>query len=241
MTGKIAHNETNSTLKKSLDGKIWVGMTVQQANKSPQLMKIFNFANSINEEDNIITEDELSRYNGPLLVENFDSKKSRLIGKCGYRSMSGMIIEQEEVDFYPGLQIERVNHKGQMRFSQLDINHDGKLSQKEMEIAAKTKEDFNKLIAKIDEIGKDRDWGVIVEGAGSLCGLLLTLTGPIGIAVGIFGAGAAIYGGNKLHSKCNYNKRLKALNLINEFIAQAKNKEYAKAFVEEIASQHVKW
>lgn len=144
MTAKVPQAVNQPTQKVySKDKKIFLGMTVKDASKSTELMKIFDFADV--DKNGEIDKGELERYNGPIIVHNVETKEARVLGKYyGFHSgiFEGEIIKKHEIDLYPGLTVEKVNDKGRIAFTQIDTNHDGKLSKEEITSAT---QDFQKL------------------------------------------------------------------------------------------------
>ena len=158
----------------SVDNKIWVGMKTQDANTTEEDMKLFNFADQ--DGNGEISESELDRYNGPLLVENFPEKTGRIIGHAGPFGMNGLIIMDNEVDYYPGLKLEQVDKTGRVVYNQIDTNHDSVLSAEEMETVANAIQRVDEAKVKLDKIENKRE-GFDIAGliGGSLCLIMSAL------------------------------------------------------------------
>lgn len=145
-------------------------MKTRDANTTEENMKLFNFAD--HDSNGEISEAELARYNGPLLVENFPEKTARIIGHAGGLPMSGLIITDNEVDYYPGLQIEQVDKAGRVVFNQIDTDHNSVISTEEMESVADAKQKIDEAEKKLNKIQTTRT--------------ALTPTGALGAVVSLF-------------------------------------------------------
>lgn len=123
----------------SENGKVFVGMKIQDANKIPEQMQIFNFVDV--DKNGQISKKEIERYNAPIL-----SMASPLNARgCGEYS--------KYTEFYAGLTIDKVNPEGRTQFTTMDLNSDGVLSRAEMD---KAQEILDKKVALQDDCSKIR-------------------------------------------------------------------------------------
>ena len=178
----------------SSDGKLWAGMTVEEGYKKNY--ELFNFADK--DGDEVLSEKEIQRYDGPILVVNREDKAYRFMGTYHGRTgfmmshhgqVSGDIIADRECEFYPGLELGDVkDQEFNMVFSSLDLDKDRKLSAEEMkkyydyvarkeEYAAKQKEikqEYGKQVSK-------HSWAPVAMSFGGALGCVLL--GGLGISL----------------------------------------------------------
>ena len=204
--------ELDSIRVYSNDHNVWVGMKTKDANTSQKSMELFNFADQ--DGNGEISKAELDRYNGPLLVENFPQKTARIIGNVGVCPMSGLIITDQEVDYYPGLQIEHVDKAGRVVYNKIDLNHDNVLSAEEMEKVTDAKQKIDEAKEKLDEIQNTRAF-LRAEGvcAASLSLIALALGANPFLAVGAAVVFAGLTLANRIVAK---NKAQKVLNEVQD-------------------------
>lgn len=224
------------------DKKLYVGMKLREASKSEALMKIFDFADK--DRNGEIDKSELYRYNGPLFVENIETSDTRVIGDykgnvgifVSKGDFKGKLIKNNEIDYYPGLTIEKVNEKGRQVFTQIDTNHDGTLSKEEVQAVVKVKQKYDNAKKEIDNIIKsfkkryDISLGIGLFGTcgSALTGCIMTIGeiagGPVAwAATGLFAAGTVGY-------YCYIrNQAVKDINqVIDKLAKEIGNNPYAK-------------
>lgn len=112
----------------SNDRKIYAGMTRDEVYKDTEALKLFTLADKNN--DSVIDSEEINRYNGPIYVENTKNKTGRFI----YNPSASLInIKSDEVDYYPGLKLEKLNDKHSVEtFRAIDTDCDKELTQDEL-------------------------------------------------------------------------------------------------------------
>ena len=118
------------------DKKFYEGQTRQDTRNAD--MVLFDFADR--NHDEILTADEIRRYNSPVLIVNASGGNSRLINSDAREEFlegeirSGVFqIDQNEQDFYAGLKREEVKSpKFTAKFDLIDTDKDGEISEKEM-------------------------------------------------------------------------------------------------------------
>ena len=209
-------SEVTNTVGKvySNDQKLWAGMSREDAYKlGEENLQLFNFADKKN--DMQLDSLEITRYNSPVVVENYEEvSNSRIItnGKVDTKSffnsqsavnLSTKIIRNTEEEFYAGLKLENVSKKGSEIFYAMDVDRNGELSAEEMEQVAEIKnkigEALNKLKAQCNKSGK-KVWGAFyggigagaVAGAGIACALEGLVYGGALILGGLTGAIAGV-------------------------------------------------
>ncbi len=201
-------SEVTNTVGKvySSDQKLWVGMSREDAYKlGEENLQLFNFADKNN--DMQLDSLEITRYNSPVVVENYEEvSNSRIItnGKVDTKSffnsqstvnLSTKIITNTEEEFYAGLKLEQVSKEGSEIFYAMDVDRNGELSAEEMEQVAEIKnkigEALNNLKAQYNKASKKTRgaFGGSI-GAGSLAGAGLACAYE-----GIVYGGALVLGG----------------------------------------------
>ena len=205
----------------STDQKLWVNMTREEAYKlGRENLELFNFADK--NDDQKLDTLEITRYNSPVVVENYEeASNSRIItnGRIDNRSLfvgnsivnlGTTIITNTEEEFYAGLKLEQVSKKGTEKFYAMDLDNNGELSPEEMEQAAEIKNRLTEALGKVKEQlvnnckkSKCAGWlSGIGVGVGltaivgvAECELIagLALGGPVGIAVGLGVLGATYF------------------------------------------------
>ena len=118
------------------DVKIYVGMTQKDVYADEKLLQVFTFADKNG--DKVIDESEVKRFNGPVLLEDVETRDGRFIGSYGNlfsrRVVAGDILSIKEVEYYPGLKIEDMSEKASiMTFRSLDLDLNGELSVEELQ------------------------------------------------------------------------------------------------------------
>ena len=232
------------------DGMLYSGMTVRDAGKNSENMKVFDYADR--DKDGVISDAEFNRYNGPVLVENTANGQTKAY-ENGYAGIFPQ-ISPEEVEYYPGLNIEDVNDKGRVTFTKLDkIKKDGVLSLEEIQNAVSVKNNVDnakqqmKNEAKASKRGKSLfDIGYVLSCAGiTVAGLGLAVSlakdcvitmlmvqgGTVALTIGLplaIGAGIYAYFSRNKNAKNNVadNK-----NLAKQLEEKYKNDEYAKQLI----------
>ncbi|MCQ2754448.1 MAG: hypothetical protein MJ231_05290 [bacterium] len=187
----------------STDQKLYVGMTQDEAYKQEDanVIKLFNYAD-INK-DKVIDEKEMLRYNGPIIVENKETDKERIVGAFNSALIGGSIslnvIQDNTREYYPGLTVEQTKDENDYveRFREIDnAPCDGVLSENEIKDTLLKKK--NQLSDKLKKI--KRTDNIISAGFGVVgtvvAGMMIvpaaaTIAG--GIALTTL-AGGAIYG-----------------------------------------------
>ena len=234
------------------DGMLYSGMTVREAGKNSENMKVFDYADR--DKDGVISDAEFNRYNGPVLVENTANGQTKAY-ENGYAGIFPQ-ISPEEVEYYPGLNIEDVNDKGRVTFTKLDkIKKDGVLSLEEIQKGVLSKDKVDnakqqmKHDAKASKIGKLLTWagGILTAGGGiSAIGAILCpahaqvfsivpglmLYGGLGaLAIGLplfIGAMYYAYHSQDKNAQSNIEHNE---NLAKQLEEKYKNDEYAKQLV----------
>ncbi|MCR4881115.1 MAG: hypothetical protein K6A44_04090 [bacterium] len=108
------------------NGLIYEGMKVSDANKSTELMSVFNFADK--DKDGVISRGELDRYNAPIFLQC--GHGSRILSAC----QGGEVATcPNTTQIYAGLKIEETTADGRNLFPLIDLNQDGKITKTEME------------------------------------------------------------------------------------------------------------
>ena len=133
----------------------------------------------------------MNRYNGPIIVENVKTRVGRVYGNYAgnyrtYGSFAGELIKDNKIAYYPGLEVGNVDDKGRVSFTQIDLNHDGKISKEEIEDAAKELEKIPQAIKKMNKVYEKND------NRGAWCAL-----GGFGFSA-IVGAATAFVNGSAL-------------------------------------------
>lgn len=239
-SNKVAKPEVQNNVY-SKDKNIWVGMTVNDASKSTQLMELFDFADY--DRNGKIDEQELQRYDGPIFVENFETSDTRVIGHyAGFGSagsFGGKLIKDTEIDYYPGLTIEKVNEKGRKMFTLIDGNHDGVLSAEEVTKIAEIKDKADNVTNTVKKLAEEKEdnstkaFGIPVIGSAAL-GIIAGI-GQECVSVGfMFGCGAGLavgavaLGGYLLYEHFTSNREEQANELINNLEKEIGNEPYAQ-------------
>ena len=258
MAGEISAVQTAKAEKVySQDGMLYSGMTVRDAGKHAENMKVFDYADI--DKDGVISDEEFNRYNGPVLLENTADGQTKAYPK-GYTGIFPK-VSPEEVEYYPGLNIEQVNHRGRVTFTKIDKNHDGVLSMEEIQEGVLAKDDVDstkqglKHVAKASEISMFslRSGAVLLMG-GVLSAVAALISGigtfsPIanyifwgGVSGSAIGAALAIgagifawYSRNKnAQSNVEHNE-----NLAKQLEEKYKNDEYGKQLLDKEIKPHV--
>ena len=244
MAGEVAAVQTAKAEKVySNDGKLYLGMKVNEANADPSTMQIFASADI--DKDNVISQEEMARYNGPTIDINYPERLGQIDGLKIVRVGRGSRIvpfsenysKDNVVSFYPGLKIDKVDGAGRVTFSQIDKDKDGVLSVYELKEA----ELFNK---KIDEnckkVAPPSEFSAAGLFIGALSGLFsyavmtelcsAAAAGPVGIAVGLLVAlgmiGYSIYLKSKNDNIQNETEQMISLtdNQFGKFLYETKLK-----------------
>ena len=235
----------------SQDGILYSGMTVLEAGKNAENMKVFDYADK--DKDGVISDSEFNRYNGPTLVENTQTKQTRAY-KDGYADIFPS-ISAEEVEYYPDLKIEQVNDKGRVTFTKIDRNQDGVLSSKELQNAISVKEKINNTMPQMKHEAK----GSLI--ARMIGGVLSTTIGIGGVFSAFLGCvkyfSAAYFGGllalfigcaigigtllvDKHRQKQNAQKNIEHNeNLAKQLEEEYKQNEYAKQIINNEFRPHI--
>lgn len=138
--------------------------------------------------DHIIDEDELNRYVGPVFAENITTKEGRIEGSVGHRHLSAVLLKDDEVDYYPGLTLDKVKNGRELKtFADIDLDGNQKLSAEEISLYPTRKEldnenKRNNMLLK--ELESCKTASVIKKGA--------LIGGIIGTAIALLWAGPAI-------------------------------------------------
>lgn len=147
----------------SKDKKLWVGMTTKDAAKSTELMKIFDFADY--DRNGTIDKNEMQRYNGPIIVQNIETSDTRVVGRYSNYpregSFEGILIKDNEVDYFPGLTVEHVDEKGRKDFTLIDKDHNGVLSEEEVTSIVKINDQIEKAHNTIEKHVGNKHKGVL--------------------------------------------------------------------------------
>ena len=226
----------------SNDKKIFIGMTVKDASKSTELMKIFDFADA--DKNGEIDKGELERYNGPIIVHNVETKEARVLGRhYGFFSgtFEGDIIKKHEIDLYPGLTVEKVNDKGRIAFTQIDTNHDGKLSKEEITTVAQEFKKLEQTKQKMKQV-YEKTYKACRTGAGITLGtgVAAGLVGGIacaevlaGVVIGgiAFIPAAGAFFGYKYYKDCKLQDELEGLK--SQFLNNVKSPYVKERAIEE--------
>lgn len=124
--------DVNNTSEKvySEDKKIYLGMDLKAASKNTKIMKIFDFADKNG--DGVIDQNELNRYNDPIIVHNYETTNVRVLDDIASDKTEEKLIKENELDFYTGLTIEQVDKKGRIDFTKIDPNNDGIIQKEEL-------------------------------------------------------------------------------------------------------------
>ena len=184
------------------DGKLYLGMKANEANDDPATMQVFASADI--DKDNVISEEEIARYNGPTIKINYPERLGQIDGlKIVKSTRSRHIVPFSEnytkdnvVSFYPGLKLDQVDKAGRVTFSQIDKNKDGVLSVDELkeaeELSKKIDENCKKVTPRSDikhgkvgtaflsTIAGILSYAVVVE----LFSVAAAVAVPVGIAIG---------------------------------------------------------
>ena len=214
--GDIKMEETKSIQRiYSNDKKIWVGMKLTDANKSPDDIRIFNFADK--NRNGEISKEELDRYNGPILAEDISKNKGRMIN---YKSPKAIELRKNEIDYYPGLKFEQVNQRGRVIYGAIDSNHENILSKNELIQVNNVRAKMSKTKKKIHDMKSIRDTSMVVgmiagsltyiitlaayyENIGLMSCMRKKILGTI-MARGTLAAVASLIGGLSVGAVCNY-------------------------------------
>ena len=190
----------------SVDKKLWLNMSREEAYaQGKETLALFNYADVDNNLE--ISEDEMNRYNSPVIVENYEEvDKSKIITqgqivglfKTMPINLESYRVTSQEEEFYAGLEQNKVSKKGIDIFYAIDSNHDGVLSREEMQIAAdiksKAKQAKNELLQKENKrINTAANASVISGGClGIIGGIAFSLFEGVGIGEGAILATAAL-------------------------------------------------
>jgi len=230
----------------SNDKKIYLGMTVRDASKSTETMKIFDFADI--DKNGKIDKEELDRYNGPIVVQNIATKEARVFGTYkGYTGggiFAGDIIKDNELVYYPGLTVEKIGDKGRVSFTQIDTNHDGKLSKEEVNAIAKELKQLDntkqKMIHAYEKALKaTRIGGSIAFGASAAFGVaggvacMEVLAGVVFGGLAVIPAGGAFFGyiyykNSQLQDELNGIKEQFLNNVKSPYVKERALEEFSK-------------
>lgn len=190
----------NNTMT-SLDGKFKVGMTQQEVYADKELLHLFTFAD--HNGNKVIDEYEIKRYDGPILLENIETKSGRFIGAySGFRSygnVAGEIISSKEVEYYPGLKIDELSERASIHtFREIDMDANGELTKEEL-TNYKDFIEHNKNLANFDKKTKRKkdDWATGV-GLGGAIATLMTALVIDSFCIPLVIGGALTYGAIKL-------------------------------------------
>lgn len=177
------------------DGKFYSGMTQQEAYADKELLDLFSFADK--NTDKVIDDAEIERYNGPILLENIETKKGRFIGTyngfSGYyyssENVSGNIISTNEVEYYPGLTLDELDERASINtFRNLDYNIDGKLSKEEIE----NYKDFAKYTQEMNKFEKQKNNPIYTTFCGGMLGTFISGSIASFFATAAIGTGAGL-------------------------------------------------
>ncbi len=250
----------------SADKKLWLDMSREEAlEKGSEVLKLFNYADRNNDKN--ISQDELNRYNGPVIIENYETAdKTRVVTQgrldVRYASLQGVSnssLDNEE-EFYPGLDLNKVSKQGIDVFIALDTNKDKTLSKAEMETAAKIQDKINEAFEKLSNEIVQKVNGPASKGlqigagaAGTVGAIALGICAGIedGVAFGLLGGGfgalaGAIVGGligagigiyNGCKNKAKYTPEV-IQKTLEESLGNLKNHPYAK-YLEKIIMKKV--
>lgn len=195
----------------SNDQKLWTNMTREDAYRlGEENLQLFNFADKNN--DKMLDDLEITRYNSPVIVENYEeTNNSRIItnGRIDARcifldsglKLSTQIITSTEEEFYAGLKLEEVSKKGSEVFFAMDVDKNGELSAEEMEQVAeiknKTKEALDAIRKGLEESNnkgvKAIGWtGGAITAAGTGVGFMLEGCASFAVLGGLVGAVAGL-------------------------------------------------
>ena len=218
------------------NGLIYEGMKVADANRSTELMSVFNFADK--DKDGVISRGELERYNAPIFLQC--GHGSRILSAC----QGGDVRTCPDItQVYAGLKIEETTAAGRNLFPLIDLNQDGKITKTEME-------KLENVMKKLDErnaseITKNETTNIlggifaapfVLTGAvgGLFCaigaggGEFLTGLAGIGICMGIVLVGLLGYAAIKYFT---YAKGLEKRNA--EFLENTTSHPYLKKYLED--------
>lgn len=183
----------------SNDGMLYSGMTVNEANSDPTKMQIFASADI--DKDNVISEEEMARYNGPTIEINYPERLGQIDGLkiVRTRTASNVVPFSENyskdnvVSFYPGLKLDKVDGAGRVTFSQIDKDKDGVLSVYELKEAEqfnkKTDESCKKITMRPKDIASTAVFGPLF---GAIAGFFShAITEGLALELGIGSAAAA--------------------------------------------------
>ncbi len=178
----------------SNDGKLFTGMTLQDVKGDDKALALFNFADR--DGNAKISDDEMVRYNNPILVKNKETNEVRIIEKPSENTLD---IQENEVDFYVGQKAENLEKEARKAFLSIDINNDGQISKEELAEVIKLEKKINELKQDFE---KKRDINDFMTGLGTMTGtgfscwgglvLGFVISNPI-LAI-LAGAGVAVTG-----------------------------------------------
>ena len=168
----------------------------------------------------------MKRFNGPVLLEDVETRDGRFIGSYGNLfsggAVAGDILSIKEVEYYPGLKIEDMSEKASiMTFRSLDLDVNGELSVEELQ---NKKEELE--LEHIENLKK----GIISKRSmiiGSTCcaiGIPAVFAILGGCTVpGLIIAGALVAGGMFLFSSLNNMRIEKEIEKAEEAFNQKNN------------------
>lgn len=203
------------------DGKFKVGMTQQEAYADKELLHLFTFAD--HNGNKVIDEYEIARYDGPILLENLETKSGRFIGAYagwgGAGKVSGEIISAKEVEYYPGLKVEHLNERASVHtFREIDTDANGELSKEEL-VNYKEIVEHNQKLAVFDRETKEKkDLYATFIGLGGSAAALLSAAVLETVALPLVVGGLLTYGAVKLTQHViEKNREEKREAIVNEF------------------------
>ena len=190
-----------------------------------------------------IDESEMQRYNGPIFVQNVETSDTRVIGHYnGFMSagsFNGKLIQDVEIDYYPGLNVEKVNEKGRKTFTLIDKDHNGVLSEEEVTNIVNIKKKVEETADAVKKLSDEKTKGMLGSfyapfvgstavgvGIGVAEGSLIagfTFGGGVGIALG-----AVVLGGYLLYEHLTSDRKEQAKELIDNLEQEIGNEPYVQ-------------
>jgi len=211
---KVTQKTTNPTTAKPKDevrsenGKIFLGMKVEEAMKSQEKMIVFNFADI--DGDGVISQKELDRYNAPILKLVGEDVAGKITANAsvhvGMRNaclgVRGTYSKFNSTEYYAGLTIRDVKPAGRETFTDIDLNSDGVISKEEITTAKKIidkKKEITEEVKKAKSKANKHSGGKFKLGLSILAGIgslyLVGFFGSMVLSGGLLPAAAAIFCG----------------------------------------------